>query len=357
MRTTKLLCSYLLLLASAPALTARAKTSLGPREARLAHEVATKGWVVTASKTEKGDWDLFLMRPDGSQRRNLTNSPNYNEMGGRFSPDGRKILYRRIAPGVKIQHDHWGATGELVIANADGTNPVIYGPPGDYPWASWSPDGKQVACLTKTGIEIRDLATRQVMRTIDRHGIYQQLYWSPDGHWFTGPANHYGESWTVIRLNADSGATNVVAKFQNCTADWFPSSQRLIYSSRPANQDEPDGGQLAGAVKQKPGYGWTQLWMADGDGNNRSLIYGEDGRHIYGGDVSPDGKYVLFTKSMTDGGIETGVIYVMRLSDAPSIGGESKALRKLHPGAKNGPILEISDGWEPHWTYAKIGGR
>jgi len=35
--------------------------------------------------------------------------------------------------------------------------------------------------------------------------------------------------------------------------------------------------------------------MADADGENRRLVYAEDGRHVYGGHVSPDGKYLLFT--------------------------------------------------------------
>jgi Tol biopolymer transport system component len=321
------------------------------RITRLSREVAKKGWIVYSARTEKGDWDLFLMRPDGSGRRNITNTPDSNEMGARFSPDGKQILFRRIAPGVKIRHDGWGSQGQLVFANSDGSHPVVYGAPGDFPWAIWSPDGKQVACLTKTGIEIRDLATRAIVRKLDRRGIYQQLFWSPDGRWFCGPANTYGESWTVVRLSAVTGEVNPVAKYQNCTADWFPDSKRLIYSSRPANQDAPDGNALGQSVGQNAAYGWTQLWMAAGDASRRSLIYGEDGRHIYGGALSPDSKYVLFTRSLKDGGLDSGIINVMRLSDTPAIGGESKALRKLHPHTKDGPVLELTPGWEPHWTY------
>ena len=45
---------------------------------------------------------------------------------------------------------------------------------------------------------------------------------------------------------------------------------------------------------------------------------------------------------------------LLRLADAPVIGGESKELRKLHPDAKNGPVLVLPAGWEPCWTYAEI---
>jgi hypothetical protein len=45
---------------------------------------------------------------------------------------------------------------------------------------------------------------------------------------------------------------------------------------------------------------------------------------------------------------------LMRLRDAPTIGGKSKALRKLHGATKDGPVLVLPDGWEPHWTYHEL---
>ena len=53
--------------------------------------------------------------------------------------------------------------------------------------------------------------------------------------------------------------------------------------------------------------------MADGEGGTARCIFGEDGTHIYGGAVSPDGKYVLFTRSLTDGESRPPLIYLMRL--------------------------------------------
>src|SRR5262245_61868788 len=37
----------------------------------LAKEVGNKGWIVFSAREAKNDWDLFLMRPDGSNRRNV----------------------------------------------------------------------------------------------------------------------------------------------------------------------------------------------------------------------------------------------------------------------------------------------
>ena len=150
----------------------------------------------------------------------------------------------------------------------------------------------------------------------------------------------------IVRVNVATGEMNPVNTFQSCTPDWFPDSRRVIFSCRPPGQ--PGGG----------GYGWTQLWMADGEGKKSGLVYGEDLRHIYGGALSPDAKYVLFSRGIEDGaGSESSgaPLCVMRLSDAPTIAGKSQDLRKVHPRTKDGPVLELAEGWEPCWTYAEIG--
>ncbi len=313
--------------------------------AELAREVGGKGWIAYAARGDNRTWDLFVMRPDGSQRRNITNTPDFEEGGPRFSPDNKKLLYRRFAKDTVINHDKWGFQGNLMIAGSDGSNPVQIGGDREYPWASWSPDGKQVACLTLKGIQIVDLETRKIVRELPRKGIYQQLFWSADGKWFCGVANT-SMLWTIVRMNAETGETNVVHEFQSCTPDWFPDSSRIIYPSRPDGQPGNNG------------WGFTQLWYSDGDGKEAKMIYGEDGFHIYGGALSPDNTYVLFTRCAQDGGgsEKAGApICIMRMADAPAIAGESPDLRKAHPDAKDAPVLQLVDGWEPCWTYAEIG--
>ena len=305
----------------------------------LRREVVTKGWVVTSIKQKRGDWDLVLMRPDGSKQRKLTDTPDWSEAAPRWSPDSRRLLYRRIKAGSVISHDRWGFQGELVMADAMARNGRVM---GKHPWGCWSPDGTQISCLSLKGIEILDVATGKVKRRMKRAGYFQQLFWSPDGKWFCGTANVGGELWTIVRMDVATGKWNVVSRFRNCTPDWFPDSRQVIFSNRPANQK---------------GYGWTQLWMAPGQGGQRKMLYGEDGRHIYGGGLSPDGRYVLFTRCPKDGGgsERSGAPGgLMRLADAPIIGANSPALRKLHPGAHDGPVLALPDLWEPHWTFTDV---
>ena len=313
----------------------------------LATEVRSQGWITFSARSGKGDWDLFLCRPDGSQRRALTSTPEYNEFSPLFSRDGRRMLFRRIPRQEAIDNNNHGTQGELVLANSDGTGAEVFGVPGEFPWASWSPDGRQIACLTIKGIVLVDIATKQFARRLDRKGFFQQVTWSPDGRWLVGVANSFGVSWSIARMNLATGEPEAVNRVDCCTPDWFPDSANVIFSWRPPGQPANNG------------YGWTQLWRADVEGKSRQLVYGEDGRHVYGGQVSPDGRYVLFTGNMEEDGDPAhagGPMGLMRLADAPIIGGESRDLRAVHPNAKNGPVLTLPDGWEPCWTASELPG-
>src|SRR6266487_4490737 len=130
-----------------------------PEVARLAAEVSGKGWIVFPARSEQGDWDLFRMRPDGSQRRALTRTPEWNEAAPQFSRDGSRLLYRRLKRAEKIESNRYGEQGALVVANSDGTDGRVMGADGELPWASWSPDGRELASLSIKGVAFVDAAS------------------------------------------------------------------------------------------------------------------------------------------------------------------------------------------------------
>ncbi len=315
---------------------------------RLREEVGDQGWIVYSGRSADGDWDLFLCRPDGADLRNITRTPDYHEAAAQFSRDGRRLLYRRLPREATIDGNDYGTQGTLVLADSDGTGAKVVGGKGEYPWASWSPDGKQIACLSIRGVAFVDLATGKVLRTLPRKGFFQQTTWSPDGKRVCGVANSYSTGWSVAVMEVATGEAAAVSRVDCCTPDWFPDGRRLVFSNRPAGQ------------KGNGGQGWTQLWMADVEGRSRRLVYGEDGRHIYGGHVSPDGKYVLFTGNMREDGDPQRAgspMGLMRLADAPIIGGVSRELRQLHREVSSGPVLRLPVGWEPCWTLAEFPAR
>jgi hypothetical protein len=311
---------------------------------QLRTEVARKGWLLYAAVSKAGDYDLFLARPDGTEARNLTRTPDFSEFGGRFSPDGKRMIYRRRPRGEPVNHDLWGAMGVPVIAQADGSNPKIMGQDGDWPWASWSPDGGQVACLYKRLGKIRllDLTTGQAVRELPRQGIFQQMFWSPDGRSLCGTANLGGQDWNIVSIDLTSGNSTLLTRNLCCTPDWFQrDSSRVIYSSR-----------IPGLATD---YGWTFLMQATADGKERTLIYGERGRHIYYGCASPDDQYIVFAAPESDGGTDA-TLAIVRMKDTPIIVPDDyKELKALYPQAGSGPVLRLPlAGFEPHWTYQDI---
>ncbi len=42
----------------------------------LAAEVRPLGWIAFSACSPKGDWEIYAMRPDGSDVRNLSDSPD-----------------------------------------------------------------------------------------------------------------------------------------------------------------------------------------------------------------------------------------------------------------------------------------
>jgi len=351
------------------------KSATAPADAEVAtlgREISNGGWLLFAGhpaeidrgelindQNAPGPTDLYLCRPDGSELRAITRTADYSEYGGKFSRDGRKMLYRRQASGGKISHDQWGACGELVIAGADGSDPVVQGREGEYPWATWSHDGKEIACIHKQDGKIRiyDLATKKVVKEMPGRGIYQQLFWSPDGKRLVGTANLVGCPWNIVSLDIASGDVTQISRAAgsggNCTPDWFQKDARqVIYSSRFPELVADVGGMV----------GFTWLMRATADGRSRKMVFARTGKHIYFGCTSPDDKYLVCADDPADG-LVAGEMRIVRLSDTPIIIG-LKDLEELYPGARHGPVFDLKlpngvplRGFEPDWTYAEEAGR
>lgn len=322
----------------------QAPRSLGAAspEAALATELRDKGWIAFSAQTANGDWDLFLMRPDGSERRAISATPQFNEAGARFSPDGKRILYYRMAASDPVDNNTYG-TFELVLADSRGGNAVVYG--RGFPWATWGPDGRQLACLMPSGIRIIDVVTRETVRTLPRQGIVEQLVWSPDGQAFVGTANGLGPYWNIGCLAADGGKIRAVSETEryNCTPDWWPDSRQILYAR--------------GIIPEQKGL--AQLWIAHAGGEQRKLLYSEHGRHIYGACASPDAKYLLFTRSVEDLGAvgkSQTTMAIIRLQDTPMIDDPTGSLQQQYPDARKPVRLDLGSGWEPHWTNSQHPG-
>ena len=363
-------------LAAAFIVSAKATAADDPAVEQLRKEVGKKGWIVMALYTQEveakrrlpdddaGQADLFLMRPDGSQLRNITQTPDRHEFFPRFSPDGKQIMYRRLRKGKDIEHDGIGNQGELVIARSDGSNAVAYGKNGEYPWATWSPDTRQIACLehNEKVIRIYDFETKRQVRQLPSHGIFQQMHWSPDGKRLCGTAEVNGTQWHIVSLDIETQQVKVLTQHMNCTPTWLRDGSGVVHSTRDTAWGKKGG-------DGKP-YGNTVLMQATLAGPPQGLLYADIDGHVYNGFTSPDDKYVAFNLGLSEGGTKGNpekhrCFYIMRRSDAPIIQPGFEELRKLFPSARGGPVFQPRfPGGRPmvtvfaagDWTYAEIGG-
>ena len=287
------------------------------------------------------------MRPDGSDRRPLTRTREFHEAGVRFSPDGKKMLYYRIPRTEAVDNNTYG-TYDLVIADADGANAVDYG--RDFPWASWGPDGKQIACLDRRGIRIVDVASRQEVRQAARARASSS---SSSGRRTARRSRARrtasGRSGTSAGSTPETGTITAVSETEryNCTPDWMPDSRGhpLLPGHRPA----------------RPA-GYAELWMAGADGKAKRMLYAEDGRHLYGGCCLARRQVPALHPER--GRPRPGGQLADPHGDHPDVGHahgrrrRATLARRPIPAPGAGRCSTSRWGWEPHWTYAEIpGGR
>jgi hypothetical protein len=96
-------------------------------------------WIVTFSDRHPphgSGYQLYVMRPDGTQQRRLTQGKGLN-VNARFSPDGRQVVYVHSEK----------ATSSIWVVNIDGTAAKKILEEEDLAGiaaASWSPDGKRL---------------------------------------------------------------------------------------------------------------------------------------------------------------------------------------------------------------------
>jgi Tol biopolymer transport system component len=100
-----------------------------------------------------GEWiafahegDIYLIRPDGSNMANLTQTPDVDEDWPAWSPDGERIAFV-IRNGESLRDAGWVY---MMDRDGSGREQITYGD-RTYSRLMWSPDGRWLAATEELG--------------------------------------------------------------------------------------------------------------------------------------------------------------------------------------------------------------
>jgi TolB protein len=270
--------------AEADALLNRALKLLGDTTAT--DETAASGdlsLIAYAARDSDGRQQIFVVKPDGTAKRPLTQDGKRNYSPA-WSPDGKRLAWVSDRSG----------SPQTWVMDADGTNLVQLTTEGENVAPTWSNDGKTLAFASKRQgrSEIWVMAadgSHQRPLTATDAGISDTYpAWSPDGRRIAFSSTRSG-NLAIWVMNADGGH---MTQLTNRYGDAYPDSDLPVWS--------PDGAKIAfwsGQAGKRDG----NIWIINEDGTNpRHLTGMSPGLRCDEPAWSPDGEQIAFT-TLKDG--------------------------------------------------------
>lgn len=227
-----------------------------------------------------GQFDVYVMRPDGTALQRLTRNPA-NDSFPTWSPDGSRIAFqsnRAAAYGS-------GRNFEIFVMNADGSGVLrLTEAPGSDSFPSWSPDGSRLAFASERDgdeeIYVMNADGTGQTRLTDFPGDDLVPSWSPGGKrivWSHGADP--GEQHDLWVMNADGAGRRrltTTASMSEISPSWSPDGVSIVFANT------TDHG----------------VWVMNADGSFPRRIdqaFGDDRLPRW----SPDGKAIVMTRDLS----------------------------------------------------------
>jgi len=266
-------------------LLATTQSVLSADNAAMTGELKSTRFAVVYEALHDGHWELFSVAADGSKLKNLTRTPNIDELYPHVSPDGRKVVFSVDSGQGKDRRR------SVYYMNIDGSGRTLVARDGRQ--ACWKADGSAIAFLmgrpgkldyhdyATTGIYVYDLKTKAVRQHPNKKitNLYN-LCWSPDGKWFLTTVHAgMGFKHAILAIEADGpGVFNL--GIHGCRPDISPDGKRVSWG------------------KSDWALCVADLEISDGKPvlkNTRDVVTSRKPIKIYHSDWSPDGKYIAYS--------------------------------------------------------------
>ena len=231
-----------------------------------------------------GNWDLWVVNPDGTGLRQLTDTP-IDERCPSWSPDGREIVYSTNDGNLRIIKAD-GSDPKMLQLNFEDEESRIRN--NNHP--SWSPDGKRILFVSfdikedDSDIWLVNTDGTGLRRLVLQKDIQTNPSWSPEGRRIIYSSAVYGPDFRIIQdlwlIRLDSrGAKRILANdAANVQAEWSPDGTKIAFASDKT--------------------GNMEIWVMDINGKNPIQITNNKG---YDADPcwSPDGRHLAFVSNRT----------------------------------------------------------
>ncbi len=190
-------------------------------------------------------FDIFVMRADGTDVRQLTND-TMEERHPAWSPDGKKILYESQRESA-VRGPAFFRSTDLFVLHLDGSRVfnLTATPTHRESRGAWSPDGKTIAYTRSdsSGTQIflvnADGSNPRPLRPRDPNFVDEAPAWSPDGSrivFSAGNVNHppFAATYVILSVGADGSNPLILTGLgyaSNRFPAWSPDGSRIVYTT------------------------------------------------------------------------------------------------------------------------------